>query len=136
MYSHLPLALFLLLAPSDATFLPRTPRAISSAADRVHRVASKHTVGLARDLRVALEGVLAAPQTPTSVTQTHVYCVSTKSGNGTASSSGHHHGTSTSTHTSTSSAASASASASSSPWKLAESHVSLLLSREFRFSVH
>jgi hypothetical protein len=130
MYSHLPLALVLLLivhiTPSDATLFPRTSRAIGRAADRVHRAALKRSVGLASDLHVALKGVLVTQPDGEVVTPSRVYCITKPGGGGATPPGGHSNGTSTSRPTSTSSASSAGSTVPPSPWKLVEAHVSLL----------
>jgi hypothetical protein len=125
----------------------------SRAVESVHRIATHHTKGFARDLRIAFGAVLLGKrqQTPLDVSSSRVvYCKANNSfgssgdgsssdggdsGNGNGSGSGSGSGNSgNSTRsgsggsgTSTGSTAGPSGSAVSSPWKLAESHVSCSL---------
>lgn len=138
MYLNLPLGLiFYLLAPSEANLLSRTSESIGAAAHQVHGVALKHSAGLARDLRLALNGVLVSHSIPSGH---RLYCTSsrpdddgsdnggTNNGNranssslGTSSSTGSS-GAGSTTKTATSSAPLFTPSTYTSPWKLVESH--------------
>jgi hypothetical protein len=128
----LPLAFVLLLvahiAPSNASLFPRASRNIGKAANHVHRVVQKRSVGFAQDLRVAFNGVLVSqPSEEGGVSQSRVYCISTNPGSG--PSGGHHNGTSTPAPSGTSSTSAAGSTVSPSPWKLVEQHVSYLIPR-------
>ncbi|KII94428.1 glycoside hydrolase family 16 protein [Plicaturopsis crispa FD-325 SS-3] len=134
MHLHLPLGLIIFLlvhiAPASAGGFPRVARdTLGRATRHVHRVALKHSAGLARDLRVALGGVLVSQQPINSGSSNRIYCVvgsNPSSGSGTGT-----NGTSPATPSGTTTAlpsGSATATSSSakptatSPFKLVESH--------------
>ncbi|KAH7929380.1 hypothetical protein BV22DRAFT_1102515 [Leucogyrophana mollusca] len=123
MYSQLPLLAFLLAnaAPSSAGLFSGSSHTLHLATHHAHKVAIKHSAGLARDLRVALRGVLDV-QSPSSPNQ-NVYCVS--SGGGVSVPVG---SSNTSSPSATTSAAgsqpttSGSSTAPSSPWKVVDQY--------------
>ncbi|KAH7914464.1 glycoside hydrolase family 16 protein [Hygrophoropsis aurantiaca] len=80
MYTQLAVLAFLLanVAPSNAGLFSRSTHGFNIAAHHAHKVAIKHSAGLARDLRVAFRGVLDV-QSPDSPSQ-NVYCVSSGGG--------------------------------------------------------
>lgn len=110
--------LALALAPA-----PLVQARSSSFLSHAHKVAVKHSAGLARDLRVAFGNVLATQSTSSS--NENVYCVSSN-GIGVSvpasSSSNHSSSSPTSTATGTGAAASSSSTVASSPWKVAQSY--------------
>lgn len=112
--------LLLALALAPASLVQAKP---SSFLSHAHKVAVKHSAGLARDLRVAFGNVLATQSTSSS--NENVYCVSSN-GIGVsvpASASSNHSSSSTSpTSTATGTAASSSSSVASSPWKAVQSY--------------
>ncbi|KAG0709080.1 glycoside hydrolase family 16 protein [Suillus ampliporus] len=116
MYTFLPL-LALALAPASLV------EGRSSFLSHAHKVAVKHSAGLARDLRVAFGGVLVTQ--PTSPSNQNVYCVGSdgvgvsvpSSGNSSSSSS-----TKTGSGTATGTAVPSSTSVPSSPWKAVQNY--------------
>jgi len=82
MYLRLPLILFLVATaapePSDASMLARSSESIVRSAHRLHRRAIRHSAGLARDLRVAFNGVRL--EQPSAIGNARVYCVSSPNG--------------------------------------------------------
>lgn len=110
---HVPVFLALTLS-STVTLLPSLAAAREySVLSLAHKVAVRHSSSLARDLRIALGGVLVAQ--PGSAPTQNAYCVSNGSG-GVIVSSGGRNFTSAS-RTSTSSHPAATSSVPSSPWK-------------------
>lgn len=115
--------LFTRIAVLIAATLALTPQSAcatrSSLISRAHKIAVRHSTGLARDLRIAFTGILVSE--PQSNPEQKAYCVSSSdAGNGTSlpTSSGtslaNGHASPSSTRSSTSAPT---ASASSSPWK-------------------
>lgn len=151
MYFRIPPLIFLLAiaAPIDANILTRSTESFVRMANIAHRHAVKRSSGLARDLRRAFGSILVEPANNNQ----KVYCVSapSNSAGGLTSSSNNTEGGSssasesssgssarpsgTASSSSTSSAASSTPSsssgnaASSSPWKLAQSYVSVIASK-------
>ncbi|KAL4068247.1 glycoside hydrolase family 16 protein [Scleroderma yunnanense] len=93
----------------------------ASLISRAHKIAVKHSTGLARDLRLAFGGILVSD--PQSSPSQKAYCVSSSSfsnsslSSGTSSSFTHPSSSVSPTGTKSSTSATASASVSSSPWK-------------------
>ncbi|KAJ8596521.1 glycoside hydrolase family 16 protein [Rhizopogon salebrosus TDB-379] len=96
----------------------------SSFITHAHKVAVKHSAGLARDLRVAFGGVLVAQPTTSSSSNENVYCVSS-SGIGVSVPSSNQTGSthsSSPTGTATGSAAPSSTGVASSSWKAVQNY--------------
>ena len=133
MYTILPITLFLLFAHwqailSSAAVLPRPSHALGSAMDRMHRLAARHSAGLAHDIRLAFGGVLARHATRDPATSHRVYCTAPKNSTATSPPSGSpsgRPGTSTVNPSKTSSASAPGATVPPSLWRLVESHVRL-----------
>lgn len=135
-FSPLPLSLSILLLDVPSSSASLFPRSIQQA----HNFAISHSRNLARDIRTAFKGSLVS-QPPSSTNNRVVYCKTKSSGLGGSSGTGNTNGnqtsptsshrpnaSSTSTKTSSGSKPSATGSVpSSSPWKLLEAHVGLLI---------
>src|ERR1700710_2556388 len=96
----------------------------SSFITHAHKVAVKHSAGLARDLRVAFGGVLIAQPTSSSSSNENVYCVSS-SGIGVSVPSSNQTGSthsSSPTGTATGSATPSSTGVASSSWKAVQNY--------------
>lgn len=75
MYLHVPLLAFLLTLapPADAGFAPH--QSLARATERLHKFALRHSAGLARDLRIVLQGIAADEQPQASVpSSSRVFC--------------------------------------------------------------
>ena len=148
MYLHLLLLLFFLatIPPSDANIFARGTESFARIATNAHRHAARRSAGLARDLRLSFQGLLAEqPQGVQAVANSRVYCINSPGlsasnstspaiVNGTTVVSGPVFTSASSSvgrkPTSTASSGSASATASSapsSPWKLKQNYVSLAM---------
>jgi len=93
----------------------------SSFLSHAHKVAVKHSAGLARDLRVAFGNVLATQSTSSS--NENVYCVSSNGIGVSVPASANHSSSSTSpTSTAAGTAAPSSSSVASSPWKAVQNY--------------
>ncbi|KAI0078493.1 hypothetical protein K474DRAFT_1660304 [Panus rudis PR-1116 ss-1] len=122
------LCLLLSVAPSDANLFARSSHSVVSAANRVHKRAVKHSAGLARDLRLALGGILLEQNS--NVGNARVYCVSSPNGgssltnattpNNPTSPATASHPTSSGSPASSASGSSPTNGASASPWKLSQ----------------
>lgn len=79
----IPYSLVLLLlaatSPSEANLFRRGSHSIVHAASKVHRRAIEHSSGLARDLRIAMDGIWFDNLDKRSINVGHVYCVSSSS---------------------------------------------------------
>ncbi|KAI0090040.1 concanavalin A-like lectin/glucanase domain-containing protein [Irpex rosettiformis] len=75
---HLPLllCLFTTISPADANIFARGTESFARIASKAHRHAARRSAGLARDLRLSFQGLLAEqPQGAQSVANSRVYCV-------------------------------------------------------------
>lgn len=131
MLHSLPIYLILFLLESSLYIRGvHSSNVFSRAIQRTHRIATRHTKGIARDLRLAFGAVLVSePAQHTLTNERTVYCSVSGSGLGSSSSSGTSNSSSggsagTGTSTTAVAAASPTASAVSTPWKLVEAHVS------------
>ncbi|CAL1696723.1 unnamed protein product [Somion occarium] len=130
MHFHVPflLALLINVAPSDANLLARSTETVL----RAHKHAVKRSAGLARDLRLAFNGILVEQN---KLGSSRVYCVSSPSDNGSTLTNGTSPnpsspatfapnptstGSKGSSSSTTSGAAPTGSSSASSPWKLSQ----------------
>lgn len=136
MHFHVPflLALLINVAPSDANLLARSTETVL----RAHKHAVKRSAGLARDLRLAFNGILVEQN---KLGSSRVYCVSSPSDNGSTLTNGTSPnpsspatfapnptstGSKGSSSSTTSGAAPTGSSSASSPWKLSQNFVSVV----------